>query len=215
MGVILTGCLDDGTSGLIAIKRGGGTSIIQDPAEALFPSMPLNALKRDHVDYCVRLSEMPQLIESLVNSRNSVNSLEAGKETMVTPEQVRIETQFAAMECIGEKNVDKIGRVSPLTCPECGGSLWEIQDGEAILRFRCHVGHAYTAETLVADQVDFLERALGSALRALEEIMRISDTLAEQAERDQDPSSAEASRARGAKAKATAATLREILLGGV
>src|SRR5579862_3126519 len=58
IGVILTGLLDDGTAGLIHIKNKGGLAVVQDPDDALFAGMPNSALKRDHVDYSVKLSEM-------------------------------------------------------------------------------------------------------------------------------------------------------------
>jgi two-component system chemotaxis response regulator CheB len=60
IGVVLTGLLDDGTDGLIAITAGGGMSVIQDPEDAEWPSMPRNALKRDHVAYVVPLAGLSE-----------------------------------------------------------------------------------------------------------------------------------------------------------
>src|SRR5262249_11318339 len=51
VGVVLSGLLDDGSAGLIAIKSCGGLAIIQEPDDAMWPEMPRNALAHDHVDY--------------------------------------------------------------------------------------------------------------------------------------------------------------------
>ena len=67
IGVVLTGLLDDGSSGLAAIKRCGGVAIVQDPADARHPSMPRNALNRVHVDYCLKLADIPGLLVALTS----------------------------------------------------------------------------------------------------------------------------------------------------
>jgi two-component system chemotaxis response regulator CheB len=68
VGVILTGGLDDGTAGLWAIKQLGGTTVVQEPAEALAPSMPASALRNVKVDYCVPLVEIGPLLGKLVDT---------------------------------------------------------------------------------------------------------------------------------------------------
>ncbi len=67
IGVVLTGLLDDGTEGLIAIKQAGGLSVVQDPAEAAWPSMPLQALERNGVDHVATLDAMPALLTRLLS----------------------------------------------------------------------------------------------------------------------------------------------------
>jgi two-component system chemotaxis response regulator CheB len=65
VGVLLSGKLDDGSAGLRAIKRRGGVTIVQDPAEAAYPDMPRNALTHVEIDHCLRVAEMPSLLERL------------------------------------------------------------------------------------------------------------------------------------------------------
>ena len=112
------------------------------------------------VDYCVRLSEVAPLLVRL--SREP-----AAEGVYAVDEDLETENRIAEQELDPDdllKAVDKIGKLSAITCPECGGSLWEMQDG-GLLRFRCHVGHALSAESLVAEQNEGLETALWSARR--------------------------------------------------
>jgi two-component system, chemotaxis family, protein-glutamate methylesterase/glutaminase len=74
------------------------------------------------------------------------------------------------------------GPPSPYTCPDCGGALWELEDGK-LLRFRCHVGHGFTANALTAEQAEDLEHTLWSALRALEEQASLRRRMAQHAEK--------------------------------
>ena len=75
---------------------------------------------------------------------------------------------------------DLPGPPSGFTCPECGGALWELQSGR-LLKYRCHVGHAYTPEGLVAEQARALEVALWTGLRALEEYAALRRRMARRA----------------------------------
>jgi|SRR5882724_1676203 len=67
VGVVLTGALDDGTAGLLAIKQRNGIAIVQDPNDAIYPDMPRSALKHVAVDYCVPIAEIGPLLVRLVN----------------------------------------------------------------------------------------------------------------------------------------------------
>jgi two-component system chemotaxis response regulator CheB len=165
IGVVLTGLLDDGTEGLIAIKAGGGLSLIQDPEDAEWPSMPRNALKRDHVDHSLPLSELPALLARLAQE-------EAGP-TVPIPEEYHIEDRIAAQEfAVAEPDIVTPGQPSHISCPDCGGVLNHIEvDNE--IRFRCQVGHAFTPLGLAAAQGDELERALGVAVRTHRDRMRL------------------------------------------
>ena len=60
---------------------------------------------------------------------------------------------------------DRLGKLAPFTCPECHGALWQIEDG-SMLRFRCHVGHAYTADAVLSAQGDEIDRTLGHLQRS-------------------------------------------------
>lgn len=173
IGVVLTGALDDGTAGLRAIKRCGGLAVVQDPAEAAYPSMPLSAMRNVRVDHGLPLAQIPALL-----ARLSREPLPDGPHE-VAPPDMKMEVGMAAMDS-SEDKLDRIGKRSTFTCPECHGTLWEISE-EGALRFRCHVGHAYTAETLVAAQSDGLEDALWAAVRAFEETAKLASRMAERA----------------------------------
>lgn len=157
VGVVLSGLLDDGTAGLVAVKACGGISVVQDPADAAWPDMPRNALRGDSPDHCVPIQEMPTLLDRLARSP-------AGPARPVPP-RVAAEARIAEREIadMGEDS-GKLGRPSRISCPQCGGVLNEIEDGKTT-RFRCQIGHAYGPESLAATQADALEEALAAAVR--------------------------------------------------
>src|SRR5829696_8916114 len=176
IGVVLTGARDDGKVGMRAIKQRGGITIVQDPYEAAFPSMPMKVMQEIKVDYSLPLREVAPLLSEI--SRQTV---EEGRYPV--PDQIEIESRIAEQKMESEEliaSVEKLGRVSRLTCPDCHGALWEINDQE-ILRYRCHVGHAYSAEALSDGQSQMLEVALWSAVRALEEQMLLAKRIEERA----------------------------------
>jgi two-component system, chemotaxis family, protein-glutamate methylesterase/glutaminase len=165
IGVVLTGLLDDGTDGLIAIKAAGGLSLVQDPEDAEWPSMPRNALKRDHVDHSLPLSELGALLTRLARE-------EAGTSVPI-PEEYLIEDRIAAQEfAVAETDIVTPGQPSHISCPDCGGVLNHIE-AENEVRFRCQVGHAFTPIGLAAAQGDELERALGVAVRTHRDRVRL------------------------------------------
>jgi two-component system chemotaxis response regulator CheB len=173
IGVILTGMLDDGTVGLQAIKEGGGTAIVQDPDDAVEPSMPSSALRHVAVDHCVPLTAMPALLTRLVSSPPDAESTDMNEPRRLLSHERELSLgtgdYFEHLRAIGEP--------SPLTCPECHGGLWQIRDSSP-RRYRCHTGHAFTARTLdlaVAVQTD---GALWNALRALHERAAVLKQLA-------------------------------------
>ena len=154
-GVVLTGNLDDGTAGLHAVKSHGGIAIVQDPKEATVPAMPQSALRNVKVDHCVTLAKMGPLLVRLATMRNipkSKKGISRMEKRSMSPKEM-------------EK---KFGLPTSFVCPECNGPLWETQAG-ASLQFRCHVGHAYSPDSLLADHADGLERALWSAVRTFDE----------------------------------------------
>jgi two-component system chemotaxis response regulator CheB len=162
VGVVLTGALDDGTAGLAAIKRRGGVAVVQDPEEALYSGMPRSALENVAVDHCLPLAGIAPLLGRL--------AMAPAQEAAAYPvsEFLEVETRIARNEEADMEDVGKLGTPSAFTCPECKGALWELNDGE-LLRFRCHVGHAFSIESLAADQTEQLESALWAALQSLEQ----------------------------------------------
>ncbi len=161
IGVILTGGLDDGTLGLAHIKEHGGIAVVQDPQEAVFPSMPLSALAHVKVDHVISVVEMAPLLSRLVRQ-----PLPRGVTAMASqPEQPPDVAEAGRAQLLAGADP---GPPTNLICPECGGSLWELKD-HGIVHYECHVGHSFTTDSLLEGKNAELEAALWSALRALEE----------------------------------------------
>jgi len=175
IGVILTGSLDDGTAGLLAIKRRGGLAVVQDPDDALYAGMPRSAIQHVNVDFCLPLAEIPALLTRLTSE-----PAEADEAYPVTEDMQR-EVRIAAMDMQALDEAKTVGNPSIYSCPECGGVLWELQDGE-LLRFRCRTGHAFSIQALLTEQQDAIEAALWVALKVLEERVSIVRRLSEGAE---------------------------------
>src|ERR1041385_3751338 len=163
IGVLLTGSQDDGTAGLLAIKRRGGIAVVQDPKDALAPGMPESALEVVSV-HVATLEQIPELLNKLVMVEVMQNRNGKGKSARLKKETEIVElNDMAAIE-----DENRPGTPSSFACPECDGVLWEL-DGEEMLRFRCRVGHAYTAGSLSVEQTEAVEGALWAVMRALEE----------------------------------------------
>jgi two-component system, chemotaxis family, protein-glutamate methylesterase/glutaminase len=170
IGVVLTGNLDDGTSGLAAVKRHGGLALVQDPDDALFPSMPQSAIEHVDVDRVVPIREMWPALERLMSI-----PIEQREFAIMANDATENELTAADLSAI-EQPERHPGHVSAFSCPDCGGVLWELHDGEFV-RYRCRVGHAWTGDGLVAKQSDVLDEALWTALRSLEESVSLSRQL--------------------------------------
>jgi two-component system chemotaxis response regulator CheB len=195
IGVVLTGTLDDGAAGLWAIRSHGGVAVVQDPADALYPAMPRNALGFAGVDYCLTLTDIGQVLPRL--TREPIE----GKR-VVPQETTKLETEFA----MGNGDFDSmkvLANPSMYSCPACGGSLWEMKE-RGFVRFRCHIGHAFQAPSLVVEQGRAIEGALEAAQRALEEKAAVLRRLAQQADDRQRPDTTFAERARAADESAQA-----------
>ena len=171
VGVVLSGALSDGVAGLAAIKQCGGLAIVQDPDDAAVADMPSNACRRVAVDHVVPGDDLARLLTRL--------SRQQAGPTPEIPRRIRLETAIAAQEASGMAAEDELGRQSRYTCPECHGALWEI-DGDNLLRFRCHVGHAYSADSLLNAQEQGVEEMLWSLLRAHRERAELARRMAAQ-----------------------------------
>lgn len=210
IGVVLTGALDDGTVGMRAIKQRGGITIVQDPTEALFPSMPMSVMRDIKVDYSVPLREIAPLLDQL----SRATAEEEGR--YLVAEDVDIEARIAQQDMDSAEliaSVEKLGRISKLTCPDCHGALWEITD-EDILRFRCHVGHAFSADSLSNGQGQMLEVALWSAIRALEEQMILAKRITDRARKANHIHAVQNFERRAREAEEHSSALRRLLLSG-
>jgi len=181
VGVILSGTLDDGSAGLAEIKLHGGAALVQDPADALYPSMPAHAIERVEVDRVVPLARMGEAICDLVMDRPSNPGASETPEDPRRPEPRGGELDAGPAMREG----DALG----LSCPECGGALWSVGHG-AVQRFRCRIGHAYSDQALLEEQGKALEIAMWTALRALEERSAVLRRMASRAEAGGHSSSA-------------------------
>jgi two-component system chemotaxis response regulator CheB len=183
IGVILTGDLDDGTAGLWAVKQLGGTAIVQDPADALVPSMPESARKHVRIDHSVALADLPALLTRLVAEDLS----EAGGYKVSEP--IDIEVNIARHDSPLQAGIEKLGIPSIYACPECHGVLLQLRESER-LRFRCHTGHAYSVESLLADMDHGIEDSLWESVRGLQEKLLLARHLAHRAREASDEATA-------------------------
>jgi two-component system, chemotaxis family, protein-glutamate methylesterase/glutaminase len=210
IGVVLTGARDDGKVGMRAIKHRGGITIVQHPEDAAFPSMPMSVMQEIRVDYSLPLRDIAPLLNEL--SHQTVEE----EGSYAVPDELEIETRIAEQEMEAEEliaSVERIGRISKLTCPDCHGALWEIND-EDMLRYRCHVGHAYSAEALSEGQSQMLEVALWSAVRALEEQTMLARRIVQRARKANHERAARLFEQRAGEAEENASVIRQLLLSG-
>ena len=206
VGVVLTGTLDDGTAGMVAIKTDGGIAVVQDPKEALYPSMPLSVLEQVDVDHCLPVAQIAALLERLAKEDVVEQEGEASMDAIEL--EAQIAEQRLTPSQLREK-LNQLGEVTTLTCPDCHGSLWELRD-QVMPRYRCHVGHAYTAKSLIVDQGNGVEAALWSAMRSLEERVMLMRRMVELTKANAAISADYVTRA--AETERHAATLRQLLL---
>jgi two-component system chemotaxis response regulator CheB len=174
IGVVLTGYLDDGTSGLWCIQRLGGVAVVQDPHDATAPAMPTNALEFVEADYVVPLAELSALLVRLTT------------EPVVAPpvvpkvytELIGIEINIAKNDNAFEMGIINQGHLTAFTCPDCHGALTQLIEGKMI-RFRCHTGHAYTISSLLSEVSESVESLLYQSMRGLEESKMLLQHLGE------------------------------------
>ncbi|MEJ7626545.1 MAG: chemotaxis protein CheB [Ferruginibacter sp.] len=160
IGIILSGMLDDGTSGMWAIKRSGGTCVVQDPNQAEYPDMPLSVINNMEVDHVVTLEEIGPLIKEILKVKKG--------RKMPVPKEVILESKIAETTAVSIEDIERIADTSVFACPDCGGNLWAMKE-DVIKRYRCHIGHAYTEKDLVVKQAETASTTLWVALRMMEE----------------------------------------------
>ena len=164
IGVVLSGVLDDGTSGLWSIKRMGGVAIIQAPDDARHPEMPRSVLDYVECDHVCAAKDLGPLLDGLVGQPTAV-------QEEIPPQELRrlgLEAEIAARNDAFEKGIMEWGDMAKYTCPECHGALVKLQEGQMV-RYRCHTGHAFTSSALLAGITEAVEDTLWQAMRGLEE----------------------------------------------
>jgi two-component system chemotaxis response regulator CheB len=174
IGVVLSGALDDGTAGLWAIKLRGGTAVVQDPGDAMHRGMPLSALDNVAVDHKLPVLEIGPLLARLVREEALAEPMLAARER----ERMGIEVKIAEGHDARDHDVLGFGELSPFTCPECHGVMTMIREGR-VMRFRCHTGHALSADTLLEGATEQIEQRLYDALRGLDESIFLLNKLGE------------------------------------
>lgn len=160
IGVVLSGRLDDGTAGAQAIKQCGGAIVVQDPDDAEQASMPASVCENVDVDHCVPGALLADTLIRLVGAPAAAPAR--------VPAWIACEQRVSEGETDPMEDLDQIGKPSVFACPDCDGVLWEILDSKP-KRFRCHTGHAFSLRSLEYTQATNTNKALWSAIRALQE----------------------------------------------
>jgi two-component system chemotaxis response regulator CheB len=205
IGVLLSGALSDGTAGLLAIKRCGGLTVVQEPGDAVVPNMPRSAVRHVEIDHVRPAAEIGPLLDRLVR--------EPAGPALEVPKDIKLEVAIAAQELADMRVNDMLGKPSSFTCPECHGALWEIEEG-AMLRFRCHVGHAFGADAVLSAQGDEIDIVLGTLQRAHQERAGLARRMA-QAERTRNTNLAEHLEGRAREYEEDAVLIRELMRRGL
>jgi two-component system chemotaxis response regulator CheB len=209
VGVVLSGTRDDGTAGLAAVAAVGGTALVQDPDDALYPGMPRSAMAHVPGASSHPAEKLGAVVAELLRAAPPRPVAQVPDDRLVA------ETGISAMTVAPDGTVELPGATSSgLSCPSCDGVLFELP-GEPAPRFRCRVGHAWSPASLTEEQTSGAERALWVALRAIEEKRSLLLRLAESAERSGRHHSALRHRDRAAEAERNAASVRALIVGGI
>jgi two-component system chemotaxis response regulator CheB len=164
--VVLSGSLSDGAGGAAAVAAAGGRVLVQDPYDAVVPSMPESALEAVPIATTFTAPELAEEIARLAAQFTTV------------PEEVPVSAEDPR---VAESRRTPTGPPVAFTCPECHGPLWELQE-DATVRYRCRVGHAFYDDALLDGKGAAIESALWMALETLEErtelLHKVADRMA-------------------------------------
>lgn len=186
IGIVLTGYLNDGTSGLWWVQRLGGLAVVQDPHDAQTPDMPANALEYVAADYVLPLREMTALLVRLT-AEPAPAKRRVRKEEL---DLLKIELTIAKQDNAFEMGIIEKGQLTPFTCPDCHGALTQLVEGH-IIRYRCHTGHAYTVSALLSEVTQSVESMLYQSMRGLEETKMLLLNLGKHYKQNKQPAVAE------------------------
>lgn len=207
VGIVLTGALADGSSGLFAIRRLGGVAVIQDPEEALFSAMPLAAMSRVDIDYALPVTEMGRLLKSLIDEAPRPEPMDAAHYR----NDLKLDVDVAACDSAYEKGI--MGAIEPsvYTCPDCHGVLFRLREGKTD-RFRCHTGHGYSSNALLAQQKVTAESSLWQAVKTLQESGALLHELTERMRKSGEGETAEALGRKAGEVEERLKLLRQLAL---
>lgn len=209
IGIVLSGALDDGTSGLWNIKRMGGVTITQEVSECVFDSMPLSALEQVAIDFSVSASQMGQLLAKLICEAQQVEQCNLPK----AHSQLGLENDIAVGNSTLGKSIIEAGPPSVFTCPECHVVMMEIEEGRRI-RYRCHTGHAYSVSALLSELIEGVDQSYWKAMRGLEEAAMLLEKAGMELEESNRGDAARLFRTEAEQARKQAKNIRETVLSG-
>jgi two-component system chemotaxis response regulator CheB len=172
----------------------------------LAPDMPLNALAAADVDYRASLAEIPALLEKLVG--------EPAARSHPAPADIVLEVQIALGRQVGSDVIRTLGSPAPFSCPGCGGVLSQMHQ-QPPLRFRCQVGHAYSAQTLLDQKEGSVDEALRLALRVLEERTQLTQRMSDDAHKSGRSAAAHAYAQSAIHSQDSAKVLRDAMAKGI
>jgi two-component system, chemotaxis family, protein-glutamate methylesterase/glutaminase len=204
--VVLSGTMDDGAAGAVSVARRGGAVAVQDPADALYDSMPRAALRAVGSAVVAPVTELSGHITRLVQGP-------AGELAGDVPAELTLETDLAELASEALHQPERPGLPSGVSCPDCHGVLYELDDKE-VLRYRCRVGHAWSPASLEASKDQEVENAMWIAVRNLEERTALYRDLAEQSRRSGRSRSADLYEDRYRQAEGASEVIRGLLTGG-
>ncbi|MEK6440715.1 chemotaxis protein CheB [Pseudonocardia sp. T1-2H] len=207
IGVQLSGVLDDGAAGMVAIAAAGGTVVVQEPTDALYPAMPEAVLRFLQPDHLVPAHELGPLLGTLAKE----DVVPAGPGRVSELDEAEVAIAMNGDSGTG-RDLAAFGEVAGYSCPDCDGALVALRDTE---RCRCRVGHAWTAEALLDAQHDKLERALWTAYRLLEEKSSFARRMQQSAAESRIPAMERRHAGTAREAAESAEVLRELLLSGL
>lgn len=204
VGVVLSGVLNDGTAGLMAIQTHGGKTIVQDPDEAVFDGMPRSAIALTKVDHVLKAAEIGTSLGPVIAA---VLGDKGGADTM--PEY----RDQADIGEVGGPGIETMATYPPsaLTCPACGGAVWQMQE-QSLTLFKCHTGHSYTAELMLEEQSESVDEAAWVLLRAIAESIFLRKKLAEWARNTGRAEEAEFHEQQAKEAERQSEAFRDLIL---
>ena len=167
--VILTGMLEDGTSGMSAVKRCGGITVVQNPDSAQFSGMPASIVANVGVDYVTDLEKISSVINDIINQPLPLQ--------VPIPKEIQIEAEITKNMMTNIDQLKSIADRSDFVCPDCGGGLWAVRN-EPTPRYRCYTGHVYTEKLLGEIQDDRIEESVWISIRMLEEKSHLLEVMA-------------------------------------
>jgi two-component system chemotaxis response regulator CheB len=201
---VLSGLLDDGAAGLLAVKRCGGLAFVQTPSDAVESEMPGRAAAAlgEALDGALDAAALGARMAALVGTP---------APSVEVPPDLRLEMDMHLGKVSGLDALSSGGPPSAISCPECGGPLWGIMEGR-LHRFRCHTGHSYGVDSLLSDQHRQIEQALWAAIKGLEQRSQLLENLAHQVGAKRRPLAADNFESESLLLRSHAQTLRDILV---